>query len=164
MGNRSQRPARAPEHVVQRLRDAVARQQRARDELAASRADEAAVLGQLRILGHSWRDIAAPLATLPERSRLAARLRRRAWRLGVVSPRDVNRRPGDGAARAHGALSRSEANHMEPKERLVHRRIVEETFESPDADLELGECPPAPLHDGDELEDSTEPPPPAPKR
>jgi hypothetical protein len=66
-------------------------QNKARKELQIGRETEAAALSAMRNENRTWRTIAAAVAPLSDRVRVARQLRLRGFRLGIVSPRNANR-------------------------------------------------------------------------
>ncbi len=131
--------------LVERLRDALTRSQRACAELTAARRDEAAALSELRATGVSWWAMATKLAPICERRRLAKALRQRAWRFSRVSRSDVNHSaeaaPASvqaGAGSSAPSSSIAEVATMPTK--LIKRTTTVEEFEPKeemgDADLD----------------------------
>jgi hypothetical protein len=126
--------------LTERLRVALARQARARQELADGRADEVAALAELRRLGLSWWKVASKLAPIQQRRRLAAQLRLHAHRLRVSRCNTIRRdeRLPDSPAAPPAAPSSEEVNTMKNDTKLIRRTVTEEVFESavPDEDLD----------------------------
>lgn len=151
---------RPPAFLVARLKDALARQKRANDELTTARRDEAQVLAELQALQVSWPRVASRLAPIPERHRLAEQLRLRAWRRGVS--RCNGNRAGDGqkdpvrAGQPAPAASPS-LEEVTMAEKLIRRTVIEEFVKQEPA--KPAPCPEkaeASADEVDELEDEYE--------
>lgn len=150
---------RAPQDLVDRLRAALDRQRQARAELDAARREEAALLAELRRLGVGWSGLARRFDGQGDRNRISARLRRRAWRLGVVPlrHRKALQRPAGAENMSETSVQEVTAMH-DP--RIVRRHVIEEFERAADA---VGDLDDADLDGPDEdLGDAT-PPSPEPK-
>ena len=135
--------ARPPDSLVARLKDALARQERAHHDMATARRDEAQVLAELQALQVSWPRVASRLAPISGRRRLAEQLRLRAWRRGVS--RCNGNRAGDALKPAvpTGQPPQATSSSLEEvtmPEKLIRRTVIEE-FVKPETPKPAAPCP-----------------------